>query len=176
MSDFDQEQARAAILYTASKVAQPSFHKLSKLFYFADRLHLERFGLLMFGDEYWALRYGPVPMQVYRLMTDVRNNIQLQTDMGFAVEEIYLAGRSKPVPVIRPLEAPDLDELSDAILECLDESIALYADKSFDELTELSHDSAWQSVESDEVMHIELIAKTLPNAAQVLEHLSDPYP
>lgn len=174
MSDFDQEQARAAILYTASKVAQPSFHKLSKLFYFADRLHLERFGSLMFCAEYWALRYGPVPMQVYRLMTAVRNNIQLQTDMGFAVEKIDIEGHS--APVVRPLEAPDLDELSDAILECLDESITLYADKSFDELTELSHDSAWQSVESDEVMHIELIAKTLPNAAQVLEHLSDPYP
>lgn len=172
--DFNQEAARAAILYAASQIPSPSFHKLSKVFYFADRLHLERYGSFMFGGEYWALRFGPVPMEVYRLLSEVREHPERSAAAGFVVELISVDGY--PAPVIRPLEPPDLDELSEAALECLDESIKQHGNKSFQALTAESHDAAWHAVGPDEVMTPELIAATLPNAPELLRHLADPYP
>lgn len=172
--DFDREAARAAILYAASRTPSPSFHKLSKIFYFADRLHLERYGSFMFGEEYGAWKYGPVPMESYRLMSGIREHPERSASAGFRVEIIPIDGY--PAPVVRPLEAPDLDELSEATLECLDESIAEHGGKSFKELTAESHDAAWNAAGPDEVMSPELIAGTLPNAAELLKHLADPYP
>lgn len=172
--NFDREAARAGILYTASLVPAPSFHKVSKIFYFADRLHLERYGALMFGGEYWALRFGPVPMQAYRFMLEVRDHAEASCEAGFKVERVTLDGLT--APVIRPLEPPDMGELSESVLECLNEAIDLYGELGFKELTALSHDATWGAALEDEVMSAELIAHTLPNAAAVLEHLSDPYP
>lgn len=171
---FDKEAARAAILYASSRVTAPSFHKLSKVFYFADRLHLERYGSLMFGDEYWALRFGPVPMHSYRFMDEVRDSPEISCEAGFKVVRIFIDG--SPAPVVRPLDPPDMEELSAAVLECLDESIGRYGEKNFWELTNASHDAAWNAVMQDEVMSTELIAQTLPNAEAVLEYLSDPHP
>lgn len=171
---FDRAAARAALLYVASGVSGPTFHKVSKVFYFADRLHLERYGSFMFGDEYWALRFGPVPMNAYRDMDQVRQHPELSCEAGFSVETVKVDGW--PAPVIRPLCAPDLDELSAATLQCLDESMARHGGQSFGELTDLSHDAAWNGISQDEVMSVELIASTLPNARAVLEYLSDPYP
>lgn len=172
--NFDRDAARAAILYAASRTPFPSFHKLSKVFYFADRLHLERYGSFMFGGEYWALRFGPVPIEAYRLMGEVRDHPERAAAAGFTVETVQIDGTF--APVVRPLEAPDLDELSEAALECLEESIKQHGGKSFKELTAESHDAAWSAVGQDEVITPELIASTLPNAAALLKHLADPYP
>lgn len=172
--DFDREAARAAILYAASRTPSPSFHKLSKIFYFADRFHLERYGAYMFGAEYWALRHGPVPMEAYRLMCEIRDHPERSAAAGFTVETVLIDGY--PAPVVRPLEAPDMGELSRSVVSCLEESIEHHGGKSFHELTAESHDAAWNAVGQDEVMSPELIAGTLPNAAELLKHLADPYP
>lgn len=173
-STFDRAAARAAVLYVAAGVPTPTFHKVSKVFYFADRMHLERYGSFMFGDEYWALRFGPVPMNAYRDMAQVRQHPELSCEAGYSVATVQVNGRA--APVVRPLCPPDLDELSAATLECLDESMAQHGGQSFWELTTLSHDAAWNEAGEDEVMSVELIAATLPNAGAVLEYLSDPHP
>lgn len=147
---------------------------MSKIFYFADRLHLERYGSFMFGDEYGAWKYGPVPMGAYALMHGIREHPERSAAAGFHVETVPVNGY--PAPVVRPLEPPDMGELSRSIVSCLDESIAQHGGKSFKQLTDESHDAAWNAAGPDEVMSPELIAGTLPNAAELLKHLADPYP
>ena len=58
-SNFDQA-ALAAVLYVAHRLPHSTLHTLSKVLYFADRKHLERYGRFIFGDTYIAMKFGPV--------------------------------------------------------------------------------------------------------------------
>lgn len=169
---YDPQAALNAVLYVASRVAEPTFHKVSKLLYFADRKHLERYGRLIFGDNYVAMKNGPVPSRVYDLLKAARfNHFSVA---AFEIEERMSGGR--PVPVIRALQEPNLDELSQSDLLCLDEAIAEYGEKCFAELTSLSHDEAWKSADENDFISLEALARSLPNAEALLEQIWNPHP
>lgn len=171
---LDTAALRAAILYTASSLESPTFHTVSKVFYFADRLHLSRYGALMFGDAYEAMKHGPVPTAAYALMKQARSGPADAIAAGFKVQEVPVNGHT--APVIVPLAAPDMDELSESVLSCLEEAIKDYGALHFHDLTEASHDAAWHAARADDLMSVEAIAGTLDNARAVLEHLRNPHP
>ena len=91
------------ILYVASKLQETTFHRIVKLLYFADKLHLERYGRFITGDRYIAMEYGPVPSNVYDMLKAARNVNQIVPDSQerpFAVEDERR---------VVPLRAPDMD-------------------------------------------------------------------
>ena len=45
-----------------------------------------------------------------------------------------------------------MDYLSESEVECLDNAISKCKDKSFDELTQMSHDAAWSNTQRDRMM------------------------
>jgi uncharacterized phage-associated protein len=69
---YDPKAALSAVLYVASRIPDPTFHKVATVLYFADRKHLERYGRLIFGDSYVATKHGPVPSGVYDLLKSAR--------------------------------------------------------------------------------------------------------
>jgi len=54
--------------YVAKELGQTSLHEVSKAFYFADQKHLVSFGFPIFGDNYIAMKFGPVPSMTYDLL------------------------------------------------------------------------------------------------------------
>jgi ABC-type branched-subunit amino acid transport system ATPase component len=48
---FDTEKAMEAILYIAKRVKIPTFHTISKIFYFADQIHILKYGRFITGDQ-----------------------------------------------------------------------------------------------------------------------------
>lgn len=145
----DLPACRAAVLYLSQRVPAPTFEKLSALLYLADRAHLAHYGALMFGGAYEAMRDGPTPTAL-----------------------IHLA-RSGPIDVS---QAPDMDELSAGVLEALEEVIAQHGEETAEKVSKQTRGEAWQSVPPGQAMTAAHIARTLPNAAAVLEHLADPHP
>src|SRR6266540_3560826 len=65
---FDPERALELVLYVANQLRYPTLHSVSKVVYFADREHLSRYGSLLSGDNYVAMRHGPVPSAIYNLL------------------------------------------------------------------------------------------------------------
>src|SRR5688572_4207008 len=65
---FNEKAAVETILYIASRSKEPTYHRIAKLLYFADLLHLERYGRFICGDRYIAMKHGPVPSGVYAMM------------------------------------------------------------------------------------------------------------
>lgn len=168
---FDPEKAVEVILYIAERLADSSFHKVSKILYFADLTHLGRYGRLITGDAYVAMKHGPVPSGSYDIMKYVRDDGMFpfaeHAKNAFVVERAYS---------IKPLRAPDMGVLSRSDCECLDQAIKSYGRLSFGELTERSHDDAWNSASENEVISIENMVAMLPNRDELLEHLTDPTP
>src|SRR5262245_35010875 len=127
---FDEEKAVAAILYIASRIDSPTFLSIFKLMYLADKTSLERFGRFICGNNYAAMKNGPVPTEVYDMLRDGDNEHR-----GFTVVNNYhVLARTKP----------NLDMFSESDVECLDLVLENYGRLPVWHLIQLSHDTAWQ--------------------------------
>lgn len=168
---FDPEKAVEVILYVANRVGDPGFHRISKILYFADREHLANYGRFICGDSYVAMKHGPVPSGMYDILKHVRGD-SLSCPVPHATESFRVEDSKKVVP----FKDADLDLLSDSERECLDAAIAKYGKMPFKKLTDLSHDKAWDSADENELIEVEQIVATLPDAKHLLEHLTNPYP
>lgn len=165
---FDERKAVEAILYIAARVGDPGFHRISKLLYFADKKHLARYGSVIAGDDYVAMRLGPVPSNAYNLMKAVKG-VELCTNgeeaaKAFAVVDDFM---------VRPLREANLDFLSEADIESLDAAIRDYGSLSFNKLTDLSHDAAWKAADQNDRMDIEDIARASDDSETVVSFVRD---
>lgn len=168
---FDPAKALEVLLYIATRVADPGFHRVSKILYFADREHLARYGRFICGDSYVAMKHGPVPSGSYDILKHVRGD-----GLPCPVPGAQAAFRVDDGKLIVPLRESRLECLSASDRECLDAAIANYGKLSFSRLTQLSHDQAWDSADENEFIAVEQIVATLPDADELLRHLADPYP
>ena len=176
---FSPERSLEAVLLVSCRLAKPSIHEVLKLLYFADKIHLGKYGWLASGDDYVAMRFGPVGSGTYNLLKAARGD-----DSGWIHPEFFRLVRgaieiADDRRSINLLRSPNLTELSPAYIGCLEEALNSYAGMTFGARTELSHDSAWRAAwelaPEDEVgqspMAVESIAKTLPNAEEVVTQL-----
>lgn len=169
---FDPEKAVEVILYIAKRVTDPGFHRLSKILYFADRDHLAKYGRFICGDSYVAMKHGPVPSGTYDILKFVRGDDGLTCNVSHAKKSFRVDNRKLVIPFIDA--NPDL--LSESEKECLDAAIAKIGKLSFEQLTELSHDKAWDLADENEFIEVEQIVATLPDSEHLLEHLTNPCP
>ncbi len=169
---FQPEHALELVLYVAKRLQHPSFHSISKVLYFADREHLSRYGSLMTRDSYVAMRYGPVPSAIYNLLKAAGGHREPFIPPQWA----ELAGGLLAVEGdhrVRALRDANLEMISAAQRVCLDVSIKENGRLSFERLARKSHDAAWKSADQNEIIELAAIAKTLPNAKEILAYLSD---
>lgn len=168
--EFDAKVAVEAVLYLATKSQEPTFHHIAKLLYFADRLHLERYGRFICGDDYVAMKNGPVPSRVYDMFKVVRDGYDY-----ISFPEIQGAFCVKAYTVY-PQRKADFEWLSESEIECLDQAISSYDQYSFGQLTKISHDAAWKSADKDDFISVEAIVHSLDNPQYLLDHLTNPHP
>jgi len=167
---FNTAKALEAIVLIAGKLRaanlESDLHSVSKLMYWADKWHLEKFGTTVCGDHYIAMKNGPVPSNMYDMMKFVRGDGKFlfpkEVAKSFEVKNEY---------EIHALREPNLSKLSESEIAALDHAIQTYGGLSFDERTKASHDAAWKSADrNDEIALVEIV-KLLPNGEQVLEYL-----
>jgi uncharacterized phage-associated protein len=165
---FDRNKALEIIIFIAKKLKEPTLHSISKMTYLADKLHLDQYGRMMCGDKYIAMEYGPVPSAIYDMMkvADKRKSIDIDWDEKIAEAIEVLKGR-----YVIPKREYDKNLLSDSEIECISETISNYGDKSFGELTDITHDSAWKSCDQNETISLNAIVNSLQNASSVSDYL-----
>ena len=67
---FDPEKGIEVLLYIADKTKD--IYKILKILYFADKLHLSKYGRFISGDYYIAMKHGPVPSRSYDIIKIAR--------------------------------------------------------------------------------------------------------
>src|SRR5439155_4760124 len=149
---FDPDKALQAILYITQRVSDPTFHRISKLMYLADKAHLAKYGRLIFGDTYVALKHGPVPSEIYDMLKAVRGD-----GWSAHMEEAKAAFRVEEDKQVVALKEAETNVFSESDLECLADAISRYGRLSFGALTDLSHDAAWLGADENDVIDIEEI-------------------
>jgi len=130
--ELNRDKAVNSLLYVVNKLKNPDVHKVLKILYFAEKEHLKEYGLPIFGDTYLKMKNGPVA-----------------SFLKYVIDEKEKAGEYKGIVkrkgkhgIIASKEA-DKDYLSVSEKRCLDKAILENKNKSFSELKEKSHDSAY---------------------------------
>ncbi|MBS3770790.1 MAG: Panacea domain-containing protein [Bacteroidales bacterium] len=158
------------LLYIIHKVGgQADFHKIFKILYFADKKHLANFGRFISGDKYIAMKDGPVPSIAYDILKALReegflSNFKKEMESYFELMSDYK---------VKAKREPDLDELSQSEIDCINESIEKNAELKFSRLKNKSHDSAWKKVIRDCEMNIKDIAEAEGANKYMIEYINE---
>ena len=169
---YNRTKALHSLLYLCKRLPQPvDVYTALKVIYFADKLHLERFGRLMFGDRYIAMENGPVPSGAYDIVKYVGGRSVVDLAFPEAAEKLY----STRTDLI-PKGAPDRELFSRSELICLAECASKYGSMSFTELKKISHDEAWKKADANGEIDIEHIALMLQDGSAIVGHLNDRSP
>ena len=175
--EFNAEKAIELILYIAGHIEEPTSHSILQILYFADKEHLEKYGRFICGDKYAAMKHGPVPSGVYDLLKLVRGDLSPTFKLSpEIVGSVYQSIDIYESVKIKNKREPDLEMFSASDIECLNNSIKKYGSLSFNMLTDLSHDKAWELADENDLMGIDHIIAGFDNSSELYEHLSDPHP
>ena len=170
--DFDAQKALETLLYVTKKLPSHNKYWVFKAIYFADKRHLQRYGRFVYGDQYVAMRLGPVPSGARDFVTAADEGANPWcVDIEAAISSMRIEGNR-----IIPLRDPDMTHFSKSDLECLDEAIEEVRPLDFDTLMRRSHDGAYDSADRNDIMSIESIASLFPNSHELLEYIKDPAP
>jgi uncharacterized phage-associated protein len=115
---FDETKGVEALTYIASKWPGVTSFYASKVLFFAEKYHLNRYARPIVADTFIAMPSGPVPSTLYDF---IKGNLDGAGDPDAIVHalEISREGYSR----IRARRSADLDVLSPSDTECLDEAI-----------------------------------------------------
>lgn len=177
-SHFRAEKATAAIGYLV-KSTGADLYSVMKMLYLADKEHLQCYGRTISGDQYVAMQKGPVPDRAYNLCKFIRGQRDHFDAMPTARDWLRLNHNNFEI-----LREPDLDELSNSDVAALDKAASVYKNGGWRAVYQASHDDAWRAAWGEATarssqcagMELDSVASTLPNAAAIIEFLSDSHP
>jgi uncharacterized phage-associated protein len=165
---FDESKTVHAVLYIVERLKRKDFHKIFKLLYFSDREHLNAYGRTITGDTYIAMADGPVPSNLYDIFKSVRGDGYYKDDGKF--------GRYFSIvdwDLVKSNVKPDLRELSKTDLTCIDNSLRIYGDMSWDEIREKSHDYAWRNTIQNRTIDFSNIIRETGGEDDYIEYLKE---
>ena len=143
---FDITKVVQASAYLAKKSPQHSINVLAllKLLYIADREALRETGLPITGDNYVAMKYGPVLSKVYDLTKTTADWPCKSTEEESWCEHFERTGYN-----LRLVSDPGADDLSPAEIEILDRVFLRYGDFDRFDLVALTHEfPEWRNNEA----------------------------
>lgn len=165
--DFQPEKSLAATAYLAQRTGE-TMYTILKMVYVTDRLHLERYGRPVTGDDFFAMQEGACPSKIYDSMKVLRgeNNTNYLPD-----SEKYLAV-DPTTNDVEVKDMPSMNVLSASEIECLDETISVLNRLGRWHIRKLAHDAAWEQTARNCSMDFVAIAKSIKDGGDILaKHL-----
>lgn len=165
---------KATVLYILKSFTEGvDYIKLFKIMYFAQQDNLVKYGKPIFNETFHALKHGPVPSFTYKCIQILDGRLEPIKEL----EEFNKSFRVNSSKVFK-FEEPNMDELSKSDIKSIDRAIKECKDINSYNLSDLSHDEAWQEAytrsqddpEKDRMSLIE-IAKSGKANNDVIEYI-----
>jgi uncharacterized phage-associated protein len=168
---FDEKKGVEALTYIASKWPSVTQFYASKVLFFAEKYHLNRYARPIVADTFIAMPNGPVPSTLYDF---IKGNLDQAGDPDAITQALEISGEQ--YSRIKARRKADSDALSPSDIECLNEAIALclsYSKKpgGFRALSSLTHqERAYLKAPTNGPMnYADLIEDNNPEREAVLE-------
>lgn len=119
---------------------------LFKMMYFAQQEHLVIYGSPIIDDSFVARKHGPVPTFTYLILKGKEGKATLDSPelYNFAQSIALCYDNGHQIVKLAEGSAYDRDELSNSNIKILDKWIQKCKDINAFDLSDLSHDKAWQ--------------------------------
>ena len=141
MTNNDSKKLIELVLFILGKTGGVDFYHTFKILYFAEMKHLAKWGSGIVPDEFCALKYGPVPTQLYDAVKELNHpRMILSEELS---EVVQFAGEDAP-NVLLPKREANFRFLSKSEIEALEQSIEENESLTFGQLMRKSHDEAWE--------------------------------
>lgn len=126
-----------AVLYFANKVKNPSKVKVFKLLYFLDFKHFKETGRSVTNLDYYALDFGPVPLDFYE---EVKEN-KLPQDFSKALSLVPFASEEsgKKGAMFCSKSKPDMTVFSPREQRIMSELVEIFKDVDANLISDVSH-------------------------------------
>lgn len=174
MTEFDNKKLIETVLFILCKTGGVDFYHTFKILYFAEMKHLAKWGSRIVPDQFCALKYGPVPTNLYDAVKDMNHPKMVLSQQLSAA--IHLAGEDAP-NVLLPKREPDLNYLSNSEIDALTQSIDENKSLTFGQLMRKSHDEAWDEANrrnnGSNIISPVTMAKVLNADPAMLEYIED---
>jgi len=166
---FSAEKAKAAILLMLEWQGRHDLHELLKACYFADKQHLNQWRRPIFGATYRAMKFGPVPLEIYEML---KGESLWLAELG----EEALPWRLNGFRVEKTTnETADKDALSKSNLDAINNAHELSANMTFDFRTAITHGPDWQAANLGTMRYEDMIEEG-PGKADLVEYLRETAP
>lgn len=137
---FNAEKAYQGILWMLSKADGLDLHTVLKACYFADKSHLNEYGRPVFGAAYRAMKFGPVPLEIYEML---KAEPIWRWETGQDEFPWVVRGRGK-IERVGDARPSNMDVFSETDLEHLGSGFERARCMTFDQRTRETHGRDWQ--------------------------------
>ncbi|WP_099185207.1 Panacea domain-containing protein [Sphingobium fuliginis] len=136
---FNESKGVEALAYIAQKWSGITAFYASKVLFFAEKKHLNRYSRPIVGDTFIAMPNGPVPSTLYDF---IKGKLDHAGDPDAIMRALLI--QRDPYPRIDAHRPADQEVLSPSDIECLEEAISFCRGKSFSSLSGITHqEKAW---------------------------------
>ena len=149
-------------------------YHLAKIFFYAEKWHLNKHRRPIVGDTYIKMVYGPAPSGALDLV--YRNDFTMSDRLiKEAVESLEVTKNAKGHTLIRARRRPDAEYyFSESEQEAIRWAYKTYAKKSFIELKEESHqEPAWQKAMLNNGIYYSDMIEAHPDKDAVVRQLEE---
>lgn len=165
------EKVVEALAYVAKVSPLLSQKYIAKVFFYAEKWHLNDFGRPIVADTYIAMPQGPVPSAVRDIILQKWDWLEKPENFDTSIEVINDRGllrvQAKPTAVFDRLSKTDRRMLENAIKYC--------APMTADQLSAVSHsDRAWFETERNRPMTFDkFIDDENPNRDEIIKYATE---
>jgi uncharacterized phage-associated protein len=165
---FNDAKAVEVLAFIASEWDGISPFYVSKVLFFAEKWHLNKYGRPVIGDTYIAMDEGPVPSAI----RDYINQNFRSTEKPAEFDKAIKIEKGKYYRKLHPGErAPDISKLSETDKEEILNAIKYCKGKSRPYLSRITHfEKAWAQAAANRAMNYEnFVDDKNPNREEILE-------
>lgn len=147
---------KAMVLYILENLRpeKRDVYFIVKTAFLAHQRHLALFCVPLLQDEIKALKFGPVPSDIYDALKIARGEERIKNyhknDALFIVWEAIESCDE----IFSAKERPEMGRISPAALQCLDEALEMTNAMSFDEVMQTTHQMEWTRAFHDPSSHV----------------------
>lgn len=173
MTHFDKQKLTEVVLYILNKTRGLDYYRMFKIIYFANIAHLAKYGFPMVSDEFFALPDGPVPSVLYDC---IKGSANCDKELQNMLEKNVSKGACDAYYMLEAKRNADLDYLSKADVEALDDSISENANLSYGDLRAKSHGEEWRrayKLQGRKLMDVVGMAKDAKASDDMIEYIKE---
>lgn len=170
---FSEGKALAALAFVAQSRPGLTPFFVSKVFYLAEKQHVNQYGRPIVADTYIAMTEGPVPSTIKHY---IDQNWFWVSEPAHSAQAYRIHRRQGALPKLMPGSTSlDFASLSESDKECLLEAIAFCEGKSPEELSFITHlDKAWSNADVNQPMdYADFVDPDNPHRDEILETLQE---